>query len=45
MESKIIDTYILIHRKKKICITSIVPICITDHKVCMHVSVKLLSCV
>ena len=45
MESKIIDTYILIYRKKKICITSIVPICITDLKVCMHVSVKPLSCV
>ena len=44
MESKIIDTYILIHRKKKIRITAIVPICITDHKVCLHISVQLLSC-
>ena len=45
MESKIIDTYILIHRKKKIRITAIVPICITDHKVCLHISVQLLSCI
>ena len=45
MESKIIDTYTLIYRKKKICITAIVPICITDHKVCLHISVQLLSCV
>ena len=31
------DTYILIHRKKRICTTAIVPICMTDHKVwCMY---------